>query len=228
MDLNRLEPVAVRADHSRARPPVTPSGAYVSEDEVEEGDYETRQGGADVTLADLQQLRWGPIVAGLLTAIGLFVLMTLLAVAVGLQAAPGTEAVEDMGIVALLVTSIIALVSFFVGGFVSTWTAGVSDPGRSLVNGFLVWALWVVAVAILAAFGVGAIAGAMGELFGQLSAPDPDLEPDALVDALRDASWQSFLAMALTALAAALGGVVGSREDLRGAWMRRVGARVRT
>jgi hypothetical protein len=118
-------------------------------------------------------------------------------------------------------------VSFFLGGFIATWSSGVSDPGRSLVNGFLVWALWLVAVAVLGAFGIGAIAGAMGDLFGQISAPSTDIEMDALIDTLRSSSWQSFLALSLTALSAALGGVVGAREDLRGAWLRVARARVR-
>jgi ABC-type transport system involved in multi-copper enzyme maturation permease subunit len=194
---------------------------------VDDDDLEERKGAAEVTLADLQQLRWGPIFAGLLTAIGIFVLLTMLAVALGLQAAPGTEELEDMGFVAILVTSLIALVAFFVGGFIATWSSGVSDPGRSMVNGFLVWALWLVAVAVLGAFGIGAIAGAMGDLFGQISAPSTDIEMDTLIDTLRSSSWQSFLALSLTALSAALGGVVGAREDLRGAWLRVARARVR-
>ena len=187
-----------------------------------------RLGVLDVTAADLQQLRWGPIFAGLLTAVGIFVLLTLPAVALGLQAAPGTESIEDMGFLAILVTSLVALVAFFVGGFVSTWSAGISDTGRSVINGFLVWALWLVAIAFLATFGIGSIAGSMGELFGQVSVPSPDVEAEQLIEILRSSSWQSFLALALTALAATLGGVVGAREELRGAWLRLRTVRVRS
>jgi hypothetical protein len=218
-------------DSPRRDPDLTPateleSRAYVAT--ADDGDFEERKGAVDVTMADLQQFRWGPIWAGLLTAIGIFVLLTLLAVALGLQAAPGTEELEDMGFVAVLVTSVIALVAFFVGGFIATWTSGVSDAGRSLVNGFLVWALWLVALAVISAFGIGTIAGAMGQLFGEIAAPSAEVEVEELVDMLRTSSWQSFLALALTALAAALGGVVGAREDLRGAWMRVASTRVRT
>lgn len=200
-----------------AAPPAERVGArtYESED---------RASPAEVTLADLQPLRWGPIVAGTLTAVGIFILASLLAIAVGVQAAPGVEAIEDMDIIGVLVTSIIALGSFFVGGFVSSWTAGISGQGRSLVNGFLVWTLWLVSVAILAALGIGTIAGAMGELFGQTSTPSPDVETSVLLEAVQQASWASFLALSLTALASMLGAVVGAREDLRGVW-NRVGAR---
>lgn len=207
-------------------PPATdPPPAPVVRDR-DDVDYEERKGIPDVTYADLQQLRWGPIWAGLLTAVGIFFLASLLAVAIGLQAAPGQEDVEDLGIVAVIVTSLIALVSFFVGGFVASWSAGISDTGRSLVNGFLVWALWLVAVAVLAALGIGSFAGAMGELFGQIDQPSVDVEPDVLIASLRDSSWSSFLALGLTALAAMLGGTVGAREELRGAWTRMVSTRV--
>lgn len=183
-------------------------------------DTEDRLPGAERTLADLQQLRWGPIVAGTLTAVGIFILASMLAIAIGVQAAPGVEALDDMDLIGILVTSLIALGAFFVGGFVSSWTAAISEQGRALANGFLVWTLWVVSVAILAALGVGTLAGAMGELFGQVSAPSTEVEATELIDTVRQASWTSFLAFALTALASMLGAAVGAREELRG-----VGAR---
>ena len=98
---------------------------------------------------DLQQLRWGPIWAGLLMALGVFFLLSLAAIATGLQAAPGADE-DDLGIVAVVATSVIAIVSFFVGGFVAAWSAGVADPGRALLNGFLVWTLWLAIVILLA------------------------------------------------------------------------------
>jgi hypothetical protein len=174
-----------------------------------------------MTPADAQPLRWGPIVAGTLTAIGIFVLLSLLAIAVGVQAAPGVESVDDMDAVGIIITSAIALVAFFVGGFVATWSAAVSQAGRALINGFLVWTLWLVAVAVLGAFGIGSISGAIGELFGQMTVAAPDVEPEELLDVVRTASWTSFLAMALTALAAMLGSAVATREELRVAWARR-------
>src|ERR687896_2233904 len=161
------------------------------------------------------QLRWGPIWAGLLTALGLFTLLTLLAVAVGLQATPGAD--EDPGVVGGIVTGIIALVAFFVGGFVAAWAADLSHPGRSLLNGFLVWALWLVLLLLIAAFGAGQIFGIAGDLFGPVRVDAPEVD----VRTLRDGAWSSLLALALTAAAAALGGVVGAREEVRSRWLRR-------
>jgi hypothetical protein len=178
-----------------------------------------------VAPADVQQLRWGPIWAGLMTAIGVFFLLSLAAIAVGLQAAPGVRAdEEEVGFAAVLVTSAIGLVAFFIGGFVSSWSAGLADQGRSLLNGFLVWALWLVAVVVLALLGLGSFVGAAGEVFGRASlgipAIDPAIEGDELVTLVRDGAWQTLLVLVLTAASAALGGVVGARPELRTAWSR--------
>jgi hypothetical protein len=221
MDQPPRQPVTSAGPPTAPLPPRTPT-LYADDD----ADLEERIGAADVTLADLQPLRWGPIVAGTLTAVGLFVLLSLLAIAIGVQAAPGVEAVDDMDFVGIIVTSAIALGSFFVGGFVATWSSATSQTGRALINGFLVWTLWLVALAFLGAFGIGSIAGAAGELFGNLSVAAPDVEPEELMDVLETASWTSFLAMALTALAAMLGSMVATREELRGAWMRTFSRRI--
>ncbi len=177
--------------------------------------------GSPGTIPDQTSLKWGPIWAGLLTALGLFVLMTLAAIAIGLQAAPGADE-GDTAMVAGIVTGIIALVAFFIGGFVSSWSAELSDNKRSLLNGFLVWALFLVLLMILAAFGAGSIFGAATNLLGDVSVnvPDVDVTPEEAIAGARESAWGSLLALALTAAAAALGGVVGSHESVRSRWGR--------
>jgi hypothetical protein len=169
---------------------------------------------------DIQQLRWGPIWAGLLMALGVFFLLSLAAIAVGLQAAPGAQTQDEAGMLAVIVTSAIALASFFLGGYVSSWSAGLTDAARSALNGFLVWASWLIVVLLLAALGLGSIVGAMGELFGNVNLAAPDVDPQELITMLRDSSWQTLLALGLTAAAATLGGVLGARDDLRDRWRR--------
>jgi hypothetical protein len=169
---------------------------------------------------DIQQLRWGPIWAGLLMALGVFFLLSLAAIAVGLQAAPGAQTQDDAGFLAVIVTSAIGLASFFLGGYVSSWSAGLTDPARSALNGFLVWASWLIVVLLLAALGLGSIVGAMGELFGEVNLAAPDVDPQELITVLRDSSWQTLLALGLTAASATLGGVLGARDDLRDRWRR--------
>src|SRR3954454_20613933 len=70
-------------------------------------------------------VRWGTVIAGLLTALATFLLLNTLALAVGLQVAPRGSDADDAGIAAGLVTAVIGLVSFFLGGFVAARSAAV-------------------------------------------------------------------------------------------------------
>ena len=163
-----------------------------------------------VVEAPAGHLRWGPIVAGALTAFGTFLLLSMLAVAAGLGVVgPQTDA--DTATV--LVAGIITLLAFALGGFVASWTAGLADWGRGFLSGFLVWTLWIVAVLVAAAFGVGQFFGAFGDMLGNIRAPD--LDADEILDIIQTGAFQTFLALALTALAAALGGVLGAHDSVR-------------
>jgi hypothetical protein len=153
--------------------------------------------------AGARALRWGPIVAGLLTALGTFILLSLLALGLGLGRAPEGQ---DETMIATIVGSIIALVSFFLGGFVAAWSDNALDNRRGALDGFLVWALWLLVVLLGGALGVGALFGDVGGMF-----PTTDLNADQL----RSGALNSFLALALTAASAALGGVVGTRDSIR-------------
>ncbi len=154
--------------------------------------------------AGARALRWGPIVAGLLTALGVFILLSLLAVGLGLGSAQG----ENPTMVATIVGSIIALVSFFLGGFVAAWSDNAVDNRRGALDGFLVWALWLLVVLLAGALGLGALFGGdIGGLFPTTQAPD--------LNVVRSGALKTFLALALTAASAALGGVVGTRDRIR-------------
>jgi len=165
---------------------------------------------------DRQQLRWGPVWAGVLSAFGIFALLSLLAIALGLQEAPGLDD-QDLGLTASIVTSVVTLIAFFVGGYISAWSANLSDPSRGLLNGFLVWALFLAIVVLLAFVGLGTLLGAAANLFDRVLVPPTDVPVDAgqALQAIKDSAWATLLALALTAAAAALGGVVGVREDVR-------------
>jgi hypothetical protein len=152
--------------------------------------------------AGARALRWGPIVAGLLTALGVFILLSLLAIGLGVGTAQG----QDETMVATIVGSIIALVSFFLGGFVAAWSDNALDNRRGALDGFLVWALWLLVVLLGGALGVGALFGDVGGLF-----PTTNLDANQL----RTGALNTFLALTLTAASAALGGVVGTRDTIR-------------
>ena len=164
------------------------------------------------------RVRWGPILAGLLTALGTFVLLSLLATAIGVQgvnvAREGDEAARNIGIV----SAIIGLLSFLLGGFIAARTSAVRGRWNGLLNGFLVWALGLLLLLALAALGIGGLLGDAGDLFGQYRAagqPRPEgVSARQVNDAIRNGSVGAFLSLALPAAAAAIGGWLGAREDV--------------
>ncbi len=166
-------------------------------------------------VAPRDRVRWGPILAGLLTALGTFLLLSTLALTIGVLAAPrGTDA-EDAGAAAGIVSAVIALLSFFVGGLVAARTAAIDGRTTGALNGFLVWALGILLILVLAAFGLGQLFGAAGDLFGQyrsIGSPTPDVDPSNAATALRNGALGAFLGLALPAAAATLGGFLGARE----------------
>jgi hypothetical protein len=164
------------------------------------------------------RVRWGPIWAGLITALATFLLLTIAAVAIGAQAVDSGAEGDAAGIAGGVASAIIALLAFFVGGFVAGRTAGVVGRGYGALNGFLVWALGVVLILALAAFGLGSLFGASGDLFAQyqqMGQPQPEgVDPNAVIEGIRNGSLGAFVGMLLPAIAAALGGWFGSHEQV--------------
>jgi len=181
---------------------------------------------ATTVVTPRDSVRWGPVIAGLLTSLGTFLLLSTLALAVGLQLPPGASDAEDTGITAGIVTGAIGLVSFFLGGFVAARSAAVGGSLTGALNGFLVWALGIAFVVILAALGVGQLFGTAGSLFDQyrnLGSPAVGVDVGALRDDVRNGALAAFFGLALPALAAAAGGWLGARSDgpvISGGWTR--------
>lgn len=161
------------------------------------------------------RVRWGPIWAGLITAIATFVVLTVAAIAIGAQAVDSGVG-DEAGMAGGIASGVVALLAFFAGGFVAARTAGVIGRGYGALNGFLVWALGVVIILALAAFGLGSLFGASGDLFAQyqqMGQPRADVDRDAALEGIRNGSIGALIGMLLPAAAAALGGWLGSREE---------------
>jgi hypothetical protein len=169
-------------------------------------------------VAPRDSVRWGPIFAGLLTALASFLLLSTLALAIGLTVAPGNADQDQTGAAAGIITAVIGLVSFFIGGLVAGRSAAVGGRGTGALNGFLVWALGMLVVLALAAFGLGQLFGAAGDLFGQyraIGAPTADVDTGQLGDQIRTGAFGAFLGLALPAAAATIGGLLGARSGDR-------------
>lgn len=155
-------------------------------------------------------VNWGAVWGGLLTAIGLFILMSVLATAIGITATQETAVdAGDASRIGGVVSAVLALLAFFVGGYVAGNMSG-GDGGAGALNGFLVWALALVLILILAAFGAGAAFGTLAESFGPVAV---DVDPGAVAEGAQSAAWIAFISLALAATAATLGGLMSAATD---------------
>lgn len=163
-------------------------------------------------------VRWGPIWAGLLTALTTFLLLELMFYALGwLTLDPGSP---DQGDSRGLVTGILALVAFFIGGLIAGATAIWKGLFSGLLHGFMVWALGVVAFIALTFFGGSALLGSFGDLTNQLgvgpqqvqSATEvSETEASEIADTAKDAAAPAFWGLFLPLAASMLGGLIGSK-----------------
>lgn len=166
-------------------------------------------------------LNWGAIWAGLLSAFAVFVLLSLAAVAAGLTAAPvGEPGDPTFGPqVAAIVTGLFMVIAFFVGGFVTAWSARMADPEPAILHGFLVWALWMVLLIVFVGLGAGSALGLAAEVFGERFAagtePDPNVNTEELIELFRDAAWQTLFAMLLAVASSILGALLATRDEVR-------------
>lgn len=159
-------------------------------------------------------VRWGPIWAGLITALTIFLLLQLLAIGLGLvDIGPGTGGGG-------WVSAIIGLIAFFTGGLVAGMTSAIRGAAPGLLSGFLVWALGTTLMLALSALGLGQIFGALGNLVGQLGilqnlqgAYAPNVHPAQMVQAVRTGAIGAFFGLLLSALAAMLGGFLGGQSN---------------
>jgi hypothetical protein len=166
-------------------------------------------GTTDIARSDL--ISWSSIVAGMLVAFGLFVLFSAIGTAAGLEAAENPRFGPEVG---AIITGVLAVVAFIVGGFVAAWTADVDEPDSAIMHGFLVWALFVVFTAAVLSLGAGT---ALGSLGGGLGTPDVDVSPDEA----SDATWAAVFALTIALASTILGALLATREEILGRFARR-------
>ena len=159
--------------------------------------------------------RWGPIWAGLITAITTFLLLQLLAIGLGLVG------IGPNNTGSAWVPAIVGIIAFFTGGAVAGMTSSVRGAATGFLNGFLVWALGTVLILVLSALGLGQIFGALGGVIGQIgllgpggvNVPNnPNLDPAQIASVVRTGAISAFFGLLVAAIAAALGGFLGGRS----------------
>lgn len=167
------------------------------------------------------EVRWGPIFAGLVVALGIFLLLELVAFAVGLiDLGQGSSTGATSGIV----SGIIGLIAFFVGGLTAAASGMWRSTSAGLLQGIMVWATSIIAILALSVIGGGALLGSFGSIASQLVSPDqvasaassasanaPQISPAQALSTARSAASYAVLGLGLTFIASALGGLVGAK-----------------
>lgn len=173
------------------------------------------------------QVRWGPILAGLVTALSTQLVLSALGVAIGMSSIGGSGAPRsEAGGVAtgIGIWSIVSLlISLFVGGWIAARAAGRMNRNAALLNGAILWAstlalsAWLISSGVTGAFGL--VASNADSLINQAQqnpvvTPTPGISAQGareLAGNAANVSW-SFVLGSLLGLAAALSGsAVGCR-----------------
>lgn len=157
------------------------------------------------------RVRWGPVWAGLLTTVTCLLVLELLAYGIGLLRGGSASG---------WVTGIIALIAFFVGGWVAEATSAARGASAGILNGFMVWALGISLIVVLSLLGLNSLFGAAGSTLGQIAASGRTVNAGGIgvstgtVSHITNlAAWGGFIFLVATAIVAALGGLISSRGN---------------
>ncbi|MEG4248060.1 hypothetical protein [Microcoleus sp. Pol10D4] len=173
------------------------------------------------------QVRWGPILAGIAIALGTQLLLSALGMAIGLTAgATGADA-GSVGIGVVIWSIISLLISLFLGGWVMAQSCGPMTKKTALLNAAILWgatlalSAWLLGSGISGA--VGAAAANAGEIANQVqqqggvNIPNqaPNVDPNQVRDIAGNtakATWSFLLGSLLSLAAAMMGAAVGARK----------------
>lgn len=184
------------------------------------------------------RVQWGPIIAGLVSALTLFILLTILGIGLGASVLDPANAGDQAGTWATIWGAVSLILSFFVGGWIAAKTAAVGGEFGGMMNGLLVGAAGLLLVIWLTSTGLGNLFGLLSSNIGDIATVAGDvaqqqgvspeeaqqeaeqtatqvqeqveqIDPNAAFEAVRNGAIGTFLGMLLPLIAAAVGGYLG-------------------
>jgi hypothetical protein len=160
------------------------------------------------------RVRWGPIWAGVVITVAVFVLAQLALFAtdaISLDINPGG------GTSYPLWTVLAAILAFLVGGLVAGATARWKSLDDGLIQGIVMWAITSVGLLLLSSIALGNLTSSFGgalarlaTLRDEITSGSTTLDPNAVDDA-RTVAAQACLLLGLTLVASAVGALIGAR-----------------
>src|SRR5918997_7176378 len=114
------------------------------------------------------RVQWGPIIAGVLAAIVVFLLLTILGFVLGASVLDPANTAGEIGTWAAVWGAISAVVAFFIGGWIAARTAAVDGAFAGVMNGLMVGAAGLLFIIWLTASGLGNLFGTIGSTVGSV------------------------------------------------------------
>lgn len=187
----------------------------------------------------MDRIRWGAVLAGLVTALSTLAVLSLLGLAIGLTTYESGDQLSNFGIGAGIWGAVSTLLAFLLGGWVAARTAAVRGRSNALLNGAMVWAIAIPLMMYLLGSGVGSLmnmatdaasasASALAEGVDGIDAADANaaadavqaqvqqVDPGTVNDATQNAgnaAWGTLLGLLLGLAAAVGGGLMGERKE---------------
>lgn len=190
---------------------------------------------ADYRPAVSRLVGWGPIWAGVVSAVGVQVILALLGTAIGLSVIQAREGdvPQALDMAAGIWWVLSALVALFIGG----WVAGLLAAPRSMkhgaLHGFFLWCtVTALSAALLATTGGVLLGGGLGVMSGAIQNRNQPVitsnersdqsgqaqfraDAEQFAESSAGIAWWTFAVLVLSAGAAVVGGAVGHRTDHR-------------
>jgi hypothetical protein len=157
------------------------------------------------------RIRWGAVWTGVLTTLSIYIVLQLLFFALGwldlgVNGAGGTTRA--------IVSGVLALVAFFLGGAAAGASALWHRANDGMVNGVVTWAVTVIALLGIALIGGGALVGSLADTatqFVNLRAAGAGVDVAEATRTAQQTAGATALGLGLSMLAAAVGGSVGAK-----------------
>lgn len=175
------------------------------------------------------RVRWGPIFAGIVTAIAVQLILSALGAAIGLSAGAEGANPRSVGLGVGIWSTISLLIALFIGSWVMANTCGPMNNKTAMLNGTILWATtlaisaWLLASGVSGTFGV--VAANAGDVLNQVQQPggaaipaNPNLpnvnaqEAQQYAANAAKAGWAFVIGSLLGLAAALIGATVGAHR----------------
>lgn len=164
-------------------------------------------------------VKWSPIWVGLLVALGINLVIQVLGLAITMSSvARAGGYVGDIMRSAGAWGAVASLIALFVGGFLAGRLGVQTGLRNGVLQGTVVWALYVIIAVALSTFGMGAFAsGIVGVNDVRALAGGTNLtaaEAHRIVTSTATGLWWAFGGLVVSWLAAIVGGVTGLKSTV--------------